>query len=191
MLLLACFEERSHVRAVGAIEHRSLLANRWEDVVGVGSPSTDRTPLSCFHAEDESQEGIQAADGKEEEGSDEGEVVNEMGKDGCTNQTLKNSKWTETKSCAENGEEPVEGGHGPATFGEDEDDDLSDDEELVNNSPKDPSCLVWNCTIPGFAKVRNHAQKKRTGMVRTRYNHIPRVADQQGFQRFWHHRESR
>jgi hypothetical protein len=51
-----------------------------------------------------------------------------MGKDGGSNQALENSKGAETKSCPENREELVKGGHGPATFGEDEDDDLSDDE---------------------------------------------------------------
>jgi len=71
-----------------------------------------------------------------------------MGKDGGTDQTFENSKWTETESCAKNREESIEGRHGPAAFGKDEDDDLSDDEELIDNGPKDPSCLVWNCAIP-------------------------------------------
>lgn len=73
-----------------------------------------------------------------------------MGKDGCTDQTLENTKRTETEFCAKNGEKPVEGRHGPATFGEDEDDDLGDDEQLIDNSPKDASSLVWNRTVPEF-----------------------------------------
>ena len=73
-----------------------------------------------------------------------------MGENGGTDQTLENSKGTETKACAENWEESVEGGHGPATFGEDEDDDLGDDEQLINDGPKDASYLVRNCAVPKF-----------------------------------------
>ena len=47
---------------------------------------------------------------------------------GGSDQTLENSEGAETECCAENREEFVEGGHGPATLGEDKDDDLSDDQ---------------------------------------------------------------
>lgn len=70
-----------------------------------------------------------------------------MGKDSGTDQTLKDSEWTETETRAENREKPVEGRHGPATFGEDEDDDLSDDQQLIDDSPKDASRLVRDCTV--------------------------------------------
>ena len=73
-----------------------------------------------------------------------------MGKDGGSNQTLENSKRAETESCPKNREEFVKGGHGPATFGEGEDDDLGDDEQPIDNSPKDPSGLVRNRAIPRF-----------------------------------------
>ena len=51
-----------------------------------------------------------------------------MGKDCCSNKALENSKGAETESRSKNREEPVKGGHGPAAFGENEDDDLGDDE---------------------------------------------------------------
>jgi len=81
-----------------------------------------------------------------------------MGKDGGSNKTLENSKGAETESRPENREELVKGGHGPTTFGEDEDEDLGDDEQPVNNSPEDPSGLIRNRAIPRVA-VRNGRRK--------------------------------
>lgn len=50
-----------------------------------------------------------------------------MGKDRGSNQTLENSKRAETEACPKNRKELVEGGHRPTAFGEEKDDDLSDD----------------------------------------------------------------
>jgi len=63
-------------------------------------------------------------------------------KDGGSNQALKNSEGAETERRPEHGKEPVKGGHRPATFGEDEDDDLSDDQQPIDDGPKDSSRLV-------------------------------------------------
>ena len=79
-----------------------------------------------------------------------------MGKDGGSNQALKNSEGAETERRPEHGKEPVKGGHRPATFGEDEDDDLSDDQQSIDDGPKDSSRLVRDGAVPVFGvTVRN------------------------------------
>jgi len=47
-----------------------------------------------------------------------------------------------TECCPKNGKELVKGRHRPATFREDEDDDLSDDQQPIDDSPKDASRLI-------------------------------------------------
>ena len=87
----------------------------------------NQTLLLGLHAKDEPQENVKTTDCEKEESSDESEIVNVMGKDGGSDQTLENSKGAKTESCPKDGEELVKDGHGPATFREDEDSDLGDD----------------------------------------------------------------
>ena len=63
-------------------------------------------------------------------------------------QAFKDPECTEAKLRTKDGEEAVEEGHGPFDLGQDQEDDLKDDEEAIDHSPKHASWLVWYCTIP-------------------------------------------
>lgn len=55
-------EEGRDVLNNGTNQRWSLLADGWENVIRIGSPSTDRTFLLRFHTEDEPEKDVQAAD---------------------------------------------------------------------------------------------------------------------------------
>lgn len=73
-----------------------------------------------------------------------------MREDGSSDQALKKPKGTETKTRPKDREERVKSRHGPTTLREDEDDDLSDGQELIDHSPNDASHLVWNGTVSKY-----------------------------------------
>ena len=57
-------------------------------------------------------------------------------------QALDHAERAQSEIVAEDGEEAVEEGCGPADFRHDQDDDLEDDEEAVKHSPESSSGLV-------------------------------------------------
>ena len=63
-------------------------------------------------------------------------------------QALNHAERAQAKVVAEDREEPVEKGCGPADFGQDEDNDLEDDEQPVEDSPECSSGLVRNSATP-------------------------------------------
>ena len=63
-------------------------------------------------------------------------------------QALNHAERAQSKVVAEDREEPVEEGCGPADFGQDEDNDLEDDEEAVHDSPEDACGLVGHRATP-------------------------------------------
>lgn len=62
-------------------------------------------------------------------------------------QALHKSKRTKAKVRTKHGEIPVEEGHRPADFGENEQDDLEYDEESVEDGPKDACRFIWYSAI--------------------------------------------
>lgn len=63
-------------------------------------------------------------------------------KDGSTNQTLEYAEGTKTKLRSQYGEVFVEEFVGPTTLREKENDNLEDDEEAIENGPKNARRLV-------------------------------------------------
>ena len=63
-------------------------------------------------------------------------------------QALNHAERAQSKVVAEDREEPVEEGCGPADFGQDEDNDLEDDEQPVQDGPECSSGLVRNSATP-------------------------------------------
>ena len=91
---------------------------------------------------EEAEEHVDAADGEEEEGGDEREVVDVVREDRRANETLEDPERAEPKVGAEHGEVRREEGRGPADLREDEHDDLEDDEQPVHDRPEDARGLV-------------------------------------------------
>lgn len=54
-----------------------------EDILRLGSPGCDGSLVFGFFTEDEAEESVEAAEGEEEEGSHEGEVVDVVREDSC------------------------------------------------------------------------------------------------------------
>ena len=120
---------------------------RRQDALGLLAPGHDR-PLVLDLLAEEADEHVQAADGEEEEGGDEREVVDVVREDCRTNKALEDSERAEAEVGAQDGEVLGEEGGGPADLGEDEDDDLEDDEEAVHDSPEDACGLVGHRATP-------------------------------------------
>jgi len=115
-----------------------------EDVLGTLLPGGYGTTRLDFVTEDQPNEDVQAPEGEEEEGRDEGEAVNMMGENRSPNQALDDAESTDAKVVSKNGEEPIEEARGPTDFGKEEDNDLSDDQETVEDGPEDAGWLVGN-----------------------------------------------
>lgn len=101
----------------------------------------------CFLAENESQKHVETSEGEEEKSRDEREVIDMMGKDGGTNQTLNDAEGTETEGASKHREETIEERCWPADFRENEDYDLKNDEQTVDYCPEYASWLIWNVAI--------------------------------------------
>jgi len=120
---------------------------RGEDVLGTLLPGGDGTTRFGLLAEDEPNEHVQTAEREEEEGGNEGEAVDVMGKNRGPNQALNNSESADAEIITKDWEKLVEKRRGPSDFGEEEDDDLSDDQKTVENGPEDAGWLVGNGRI--------------------------------------------
>lgn len=187
--------ETGRFDADGPAEFHALLEtpkNRWrEDVLGTLPPGSEGTTRLDFFTENESNEDVQTAKREEEEGGDECEAVDTMGKNCSPNpiviqgrirklfincarekgradsQALNDAESSDAKIISKDGEEPVEESRGPTDFREEEDGDLSDDQETVEDGPEDASRLVGNGRIAiekAWARTRvDHGRKTRTG----------------------------
>ena len=120
---------------------------RGEDVLRAFVPREDGAALFGAFAEDEAKEHVEAAEGEEEEGSDEREVVDVVREDRRADEALEDAEWPEPEVAAEHGEVVVEEGVGPADLREDEGDNLEHDEDAVDDCPEDTSGLVGHVAI--------------------------------------------
>jgi len=120
---------------------------RGEDVLGTFLPGSDGTTRLDLLTEDQPDEDVQAAEREEEEGGDEGKAVNMMGEDCSPDQALNNTKGADAEIVSKDGEKLIEENRGPADFGEEEDDDLSNDQKTVEDGPEDAGRLVRNGRI--------------------------------------------
>ena len=73
-------------------------------------------------------------------------------------QALDDAESPEAKVVSKHGEEPIEESRGPADFGKEENDDLSNDQKTVEDSPEDAGRLIGNGRIPV-----NHVRKDALG----------------------------
>jgi len=137
--------------ADGPAELHTLLEStengRGKDVLSTFLPGGDGTTRLALCAEDQPNEHVHASEGEEEEGGHEGEAADMVRKNCSPNQTLDDAESTDAKVVSKDGEEPIEEGRGPADFGKEEDDDLSNDQKTVENGPEDTGRLVGNGRI--------------------------------------------
>jgi hypothetical protein len=79
-------------------------------------------------------------------------------------QAFNDAKCTRSEFVPENREKPVEECHWPTTLWHEKDDDLSDDEQAVQDSPEDASGLIGNCasSVQGIqsASEWGHTEEK-------------------------------
>jgi len=153
--VVGCIEDVGHEAgrfdANGPAEIHALLETsenrRREDVLGTLLPGGNGTTRLGFRAEDQPDEHVQAPEGEEEKGRDEGEAADMMGENCGSNQALNDAESADAKVVSKNGEEPIEESRGPTDFGKEEDDDLSDDQKTVEDGPEDAGRLVGNGRI--------------------------------------------
>lgn len=145
-------KDLAHERLRGARELRAEVLVRREDTLGLLAPGHDRALALDLLAE-EADEHVETAEGEEEEGGDEREVVDVVREDRRANEALEDAERAQAEVGAQHGEVRLEEGHGPADLGEDEDDDLEDDEQPVDHGPERACGLVGNCA-PAVVEVR-------------------------------------
>lgn len=169
-------EERGAESAARRVRREALL---------VLAPGSDATEILCVLTPDEPAEHVGTADGEEEEAGDECEVVAMMGKYAGANainnesvnkdskaqavkdvQGLEDSQSAETKFRAQDGEEAVKVLHGPADLGQQENDDLQDDEQMVDDRPEDAGGLVGHVAASASWSVTAVAKQKDSGRTR-------------------------
>jgi len=155
----------------GPAELHTLLKasqnGRREDVLGTLLPGSDGPTGLAFLTEDQPNEHVHTAEGEEEEGRDEGEAVNTVGKNCSSNQALNDAKSADTEVVSKDREEPLEENRGPTDFREEEDDDLSNDQKTVENGPEDAGRLVWNGGVRDiiFTDCRGVVRRNRVGSI--------------------------
>lgn len=115
---------------------------RGKDVLGTLLPGGNRTTGLNLRAEDEANEYVQTAEREEEEGGDEGEAVDVVGENCCSNQTLKNTKSADAEVVSKDRKKLFEKDRGPPDFGQEENDDLSDNQKSIEDGPEDAGGLV-------------------------------------------------
>jgi hypothetical protein len=127
-----------------------------ENVLARGAEGGDGAVFLGALAEDEADEHVQAADGEEEEGRDEGEVVDVVGEDGRANEALEHAERAEAKGGAEDGEVAVEEATDErrGELGHEEDDGLKEDEETVEHGPEYAGGLVRDSAVLDVVAVR-------------------------------------
>ena len=135
------FRSASDERRCGARKRRADVLVGGEDALGLLAPGGEGAAVLDTLAE-EAEEHVDAADGEEEEGGDEREVVDVVREDRRADEALEDAERAEPEVGPEHGEVRREEGRGPADLGEDEDDDLEDDEQPVHDGPEDACRLV-------------------------------------------------
>lgn len=135
-------EDVGHIAGGRCTKLRAHVLGSGQNTLGFCAPSPDRALLLCAGAEDQTKEHVNATEGEQEEGGDQGEVISVVREDLGCNQALEDTEGTETELRAEDGEEAVEERHGPADLREEQDDGLEDDKESCNHSPENTSRLV-------------------------------------------------
>ena len=89
----------------------------------------------------------------------EGECRRKGGKEHA--QALDDTEGAEAEVVAQDREEAVEEGHGPAELGEEEDDDLEEDEEPVEHRPEDARSLVGHGAASAHYCQLHRSQSER------------------------------
>jgi hypothetical protein len=82
-------------------------------------------------------------------------------------QTLNDTEGADAKIVSKDREKPIEENRGPADFGEEEDEDLSNDQKSIEDGPEDAGRLVGN----GRVTVDIALAGTRTGHRRIRTEH--------------------
>ena len=113
----------------------------WQYTLGLLTPGEDGALVLDLLAE-EAKEHVEAADGEEEEGGDQREVIDVVREDRRTDEALEDAQGTKAKVLTEDGEVGREEARGPADLREDEDDDLEDDQQAVDNRPEHARRLI-------------------------------------------------
>ena len=150
-----------------------------ENVLGTLLPGGNGATRLALRAEDQPNEHVQTPEGEEEEGGDEREAADMVGKDRgpkpvviqgrirttiqlCVDkgrpdsQALNDAESPDAEAVSKDGEEPIKEGRGPTDFGKEEDYDLSNDQKTVEDGPEDAGRLVGNGRIP-MNRVRKDA----------------------------------
>jgi hypothetical protein len=117
----------------GGGERRTLISVGGEHATLSLAEGGDGAVLFGALAEDEAEEHVDAANGEEEEGGDEGEVVDVVAEDGRANKALEDTERAETECGANDGEESVEetGDDGVGELGKEEGNNLKNDENTL------------------------------------------------------------
>ena len=141
LCVLSLLEKTANEGRRGAHKRRAAVLVERQDALGLVAPREDGAAVLDALAE-EAEEHVDAADGEEEEGGDEREVVDVVREDRRADEALEDAERAEPEVGPEHGEVRREEGRGPADLGEDEDDDLEDDEQPVHDGPEDACRLV-------------------------------------------------
>ena len=75
-----------------------MLRGQYSLRVGIGFPELQGPLVLGLLAEDQTEEHVQAPNGEKEECRNEREVIDVVGEDGSSNETLENSERTKTES---------------------------------------------------------------------------------------------